>query len=619
MGRIGPERRRILDRPAWQSAQEGALVPIKLIHSTGLKGLFRQSGVGAITLGFPHNPRAFYLYREVRFDGKRPEYLEGAACIEAPLGDLPDLPVGILLRSDLAIESPDSLEFSIKIAFHQKSARSATRKELEADGLLPWMDDHPAVVASRVSEAYWYVCDCLDGRFNKILFPATAIFTAYYAPTSRLASRILAGDINDLEGNFVNKRKTKAIDSNGLAVITFRAGVLTAEALTLSRAWYDKTFRSRLEDIHRHSALNKRSNQPTFLRCEPPSEGEIGLRVEGMVRSRDDGGRPDLIVLRIAASDEAMPFRTLEAHMDQTTGSPTVAAKPDDPEGMGGRSTPPVDFADLFLPLNGQNTPPGTAPPLVVSLSIPATQFSALGDDDIRIIRRKSKRAGKGKGQIPPTPTDTNSTGRGNSGGDEEKQQTELTSPGQGKLDPDDQTKERSPMEALESVLAATDVLQDEYGISIAARRVTTEGKEFNGMPVNQVSTEIKDRSDKWVYIYEKKLARPILILEASKAGKFIYLLEIVRDEHDEFSTLTFCRMDRCRMEDEALRNVFDLVDHLQRLPPNLALRAKIGEQGPDETGESAASRAEAVRVKHSYGDPAALAHRLGVLLIYAN
>ena len=592
-----------------------------LIHSTGLKGLYRQVGLGVITNGYPHNPKALFLYRSVSFDSsEKAIYGDDARCIEAPIGQLVSLPVGTLLKDDLAVSSPDFEVVTVSISFGHGTVRRATRDELEAEGRLQQMSRNAAIAESRIGEANWYVCACTNAQFDKILIPATAVYAAFYAPTSRLASRILAGDIRDLDLNFVYRNKSKPIDSNGHAVIALRPGVLKAEALPIARAHFDSSFRAHLEQIHIQSSIQLRGNQPIFLRCEPPAKGHVRLRVQGM-RSRLKGATvPDLVVLRIISSDEPLPFKTLEVHLDQSTANAVSGNNGDANEpGLGGNAKPPDDFLVEFLTLAGSTALPGPANSLVVSLGVPATEFLAMGPGDFTIVRRKSKRNRKGLGHTPPIPTSSNSLGRGNSQGDASLQQTDLTAPTQAQdVDGDDGVApiERSPRDAFQSILDAVTILQTELGLGLSARLVSKNGMCFQGFPVNQVNTEITGRPDKWVYISSApKVARQILLLELSRSQSFVYLLEIVRGSNEEFSTLTFCKKDRVRMGDDELKAVLDMVDEFQRIPPNLQLKALIGHRGPDESAESAAVRADARRVKHSYGDPAALAERLAVLL----
>jgi hypothetical protein len=531
-----------------------------------------------------------------------------------PLGEIRSLAVGTLIQDDVPVHSPDLVEMTVRLDFSIGDEGLVTRRELVNQGVFHALGDSLAGELANPEDCWWYRARSVDRAINLALFPASTLFTAFYAPASRLAYRIFGGDFSEMSESLVHVGRTKPIDSSGHAVIAMQRGVLTVEALTVSRAYYSESFRRSIQEIREHAIKRVRAGEESQICCSPPSKRLTTLRVRGILDTRNGTGQPNFIVLAILSSDEEMPFKSVDMHVDQTEKS-----LPDEGEGAvldptGTPRKPPESFSGLFVHIDGNGTIPGSPTPMVVCIDVPNVDFTKVSRYS-KIVRKKGKKKAEGKRPLWDSST-RRTTRRKEAGGDGNNKQTDLTPPGPYSADgEDDSDEQRSPIQALRSVLSAVELLPTELGISVTSRCVTPEMLRFENFQFNLVSVDVADRSQNWTHILGGEYVRPVLILELQQGPSFSYILEIVRNPSDQFSTLIFCMSDKACISDQCLQRAFSLVDSSQQLPNEIAFRAAVSHMTDSEPAISAAERAIAKRVRHSYGDSASLATRLSSLL----
>ena len=168
--------------------------------------------------------------------------------------------------------------------------------------------------------------------------------------------------------------------------------------LPIARAWYQPAFHDRMCSVHGSVAVSAISGEAAGLCVAPPPSAQIvRLRVKALIWRPSLAARPSLVVLAILDSDESLPFRTLDAHLDQSEPGPSDGdeGEPGNP-GRGRRPAP--DFLSLFCKLDGNDTRPGESPPKVVVIETPSVCFSAL--DRMQVRRRERKQPRKKRSDV---------------------------------------------------------------------------------------------------------------------------------------------------------------------------------------------------------------------------
>lgn len=601
-------------------------MPTKVVHAIGLPGLQRVVSICNLELGDEQNPKIQVLFRKLKSLGSSNsslEYTDEETAVTVPLGEIISLQVGTVLDNDVPIANPGTQNYKIAVDFRHGMSGCIQRKDLEEFGLSAQLPKSEVRTLIKPEEAWWYMAPSLDPRFKKILFIATSIFTTWYAQSSRMAAKMVLGEFDDMSKNFVNRTRTKSISPQGNGYITLKRGVLTADVITVARAWYDEAlFRKRIHALRAHLNIQVRenSNPPDpkkvklNLRCAPPIESIVELEVQGIPISSAGNELPRLLVLGVISSNEPLPFNTLEAHIDQTLKS---HGKPE-PTGNGGPpgkpefTKSPEDFAKEFLKLDGNETTPGPATPVIAPIRIVATRLTKLTEQP-DIVRRLSKPCGKKK-RPRKEKTSKNTTARSKSSGDPDNRQTEATTsnPGQDG-NSDDPNDTLSPNEAITSVLNAFKILLVD-GVSITSRCVTEAKYEFRGHILNVVPERANARTQSWTHILGQ-MRRPVLIAELSLDENYVYILEIIRNVGDQFSTLVFCHVDKRRIEDQTLKMIFRALDSAKQLPSDASIRLILRDSLNAEA-QSDVQLAVVKRVRHITTDGSVLAYWINTLLI---
>jgi len=551
----------------------------KIFHGLGLTGPHQLAKIGAVKIdnGGSFNPLAACCFAPLsaREPVLQPRSNAPLELRWVPLAHLVALPLGTGLLDGRPIKVGNCREYRIRVESRTPGAWVNTRAHFEKASLLPHTASLSGIESeAQVGESRWYEFASLDSRFWRVVAPCSAIFFAYFAPSSQLAMLHLQGGFPMLLKQLERSGKARRDEKTGICRLHLDSSWHTSDIPVIARSAFDQTgfAREAAKVIEVHSEIQKRDGKLAQISAVPPFLGATQLRVmacEHVVPSTD---QRVLIILQILECSAEFPYTRLEATLDQP--GPSSGNEPNPQNRHGPRKfASPFDFD--FVEMDGEGSRPGTDfSPITVSGGR-GLRYSALTRDNYVVTRREvnrsSKSTGKKTGQDP-----RNSSQRKSSKGDGDSRQGDINTHGatgdQGGTD-GGTSKRMSPADALRHTTKELSKAAVDLSASISSMLIAPKGLQYGPWMLNRVSDD-GERPKRWTTVLNGTRPRGILIADVACHARHAYVIEIVRRVDESFSILVVHRTDFKELPKVELVRIFNLIDDAQRLPKNEVLAA---------------------------------------------
>ena len=547
---------------------------MSLAHILGLKGPSQLVRLGCVGPVGPDHHQTAAIFSPLAWDQSK--FLRDRAqrqIIHLPLAHLIQLPLATGVVDGLPCQVGGVERYQgVRVLVDPEPQRLIRRCELEDEGTLP-MDGRRSEeeLKAQVDQTWYYQYQSQDPRFDRVIAPSVAIFTAYYAPTSQMAEIVLD---NDYEALIRGLHRSGAFtdEKSGVSYLRLDHHRHKAEAPMIARACFDSSgvARERTIDVGANLATCIRNNLPSCIRAIPPFDGQTTMTVYGRVITR--AASKTLFITQILECDHAFPVQKLEVELDQPGRNSGQAST------SGRRSTAREDDEDLELEeIDATGKAPSFKHPPITALGRPGTRFKALGLHNYSIERRVVNRNGLGPALMPPEPAQRNSSKGRAQGGDDKARLTHSTtkcSLGSDKNKPPEESKPLSPAMALKLTLDELDCMVTMHEAEVISRVWTDAKLKQGSWYFNTVRQDGTPRRDSWKRISGGNSARGILIAQISRSDMHAYVLEILRRGEEAFSTLLITSPNCGEIEDEVLKGVLQRIDDAQMLPQNSIIKA---------------------------------------------
>lgn len=455
-----------------------------------------------------------------------------------PLGQALDLRPGEVLHPDGFVQGHPRIEtFRSRVLINTLEMTLHERNALVSQGILPKnpfstkREEEAEILGGPggTDATYWTIAKSLETTFEDLAIPSIELFWAYYAPNSKLANAYFDGSILDtIQELFEDPRNTL---SKGSAELHLGTGRLVSDAIPLGRIRFDSTSIARdlAQGVAAGIMMAKKGRKPFPLQCSFPFIGEATLTYQAIAWTQSSGKVTHLVV-RLCNCDFPLPWKTLDAYLEQSKHSP-------DQTSVDGRrpGTRFEDFGDDLVRLDPDESPP-TADDAAVARPKATTTFSNPGPRALEIHRRKSDtnttsfgpKLRKAKRHSAHRPRDD---------GDNTTQEARVAPIG-GNDPGGERSSEISPVAALCSVTAALDELRDLEGCSCEVLHLPLPRLRYGTWTINEFPARTSLRSHHWATIRNGTQKRCFLAACVQRADKSVYLLEILRNPAERFSTL---------------------------------------------------------------------------------
>jgi hypothetical protein len=498
----------------------------------------------------------------------------GGICRSIPLGQLADLRDGDVIHPDGRVTSyQGSRTYTTRVRVSGGGGgveRVQDRKALIQDGMLPLLAvDNVSVGATGASQSKWVVVRALSDDIDYLLIPAFLLFWTYFAPNSKLASAYYSGSIFETIDSLARAKTTRRPES-GECELKLGRGHLASDSIPLGRIVFDEsgTARRAAENVARWIQLANRHQREFALDCNFPFEGDTTLIYRAAAyQSKPDGPRVHR-VLDILECQFPLPWRTLHVTLDQPKRVPGIDGDPA-PLVTG---TVVEDFEDDFGQLDPDEDPPEPSNPIVLRAR-KATDFSVPGSQAVLILRREIESGGKGgvrrrKRRALSARQPSIEPGTGN-------QQSHVAPPVDSSVEtePTQPAEVMSPVAALSSVLDSLRDLREVDGFHTEPLHMFPNLVAYAGQVLNEVPLPPPGQSKSWSNIKQGLQRRCFLIMTVERGDRFAYLLEILRNPGESYSTLLLMRPDGRPIDIFELDRFFSAVGRRGALPSDKELK----------------------------------------------
>jgi len=551
----------------------------KIFHGLGLNGPHQLVRIGATNLydGGSFNPLTACLFAPLAAIGSV-LHIRSNVALElrwVPLAHLVALPLGTGLLDGRPIKVGNCREYCIRVESRTPGAWVNTRAHLEKASLLP----HTASLSSieseaQVGEGLWYEFASLDSRFWRVIAPCSAIFFAYFAPSSQLAMLHLQGGFQRLLEQLERSGKARKDEKTGICHLDLDNSWHVSDIPVIARSAFDQTgfAREAAKVIEVHSEIQKREGKLVQINAVPPFLGTTQLRVVACEHVIPTTNQRVLVILQVLECSAEFPYSRLEATLDQPGPSSGNEPGPQTPHGPR-KFANPFDFD--FIELDGEGSRPGADfAPITVSGGR-GLRYSALTRDNYVVTRREvnrsSKSAGKKTGQDP-----RNSSQRKSSKGDGDSRQGDIntrSATGDHGNTGDAISKRMSPADALRHTTTELSKVVSDPHASIDSLLIAPKGLQYGPWTLNRVNDDV-GRPKRWTTVLNGTKPRGMLVVDVVFHQRHAYVIEIVRRVDESFSILVVHRPNFAAVPEVELLRIFNLIDDAQRLPKNEVLTA---------------------------------------------
>jgi hypothetical protein len=391
------------------------------------------------------------------------------------------------------------------------------------------------------------------------------LFWTYYAPNSRLALSYYFGNILEVFDSLA-KAKTTFRTAGNACHLKLGRGHLASDAIPLGRALFDASGKamhsSRMLASQIH--LARRHSREFTFDCGFPFEGETVLVYRAVEYQARPGGPRVRCVLDILECQHPLPWATLHVGIDQSKRVPGGEAEPLPPP----TGTAVEDFdEDDFGKLDPEEAPPSLGNPVVLRAR-KAPDFSVPGSESILIVRRETECDGRGgakkrKRQALSARVPTAEGEPGN-------QQGHVAPPGAINVEKEPLAPSAdvmSPVNALASVLDSLAALRDFDHVRVESLSVFNKQCIHAGHVLNEVPPPIAGQKRVWSNIRKGEQRRCFLIVRLELSGRAGYLLEILRNPGESYSTLFFRGAGGAEIETAELMRLFNTIARRGAVP----------------------------------------------------
>lgn len=549
----------------------------KIFHGLGLVGPHQLAKIGAIKSDDgPFNPLVACCFVPLCARGSilLPRRNASLELRWVPLPHLIALSLGTGLLNGQPIEVGNCRSYRIRVESRSRGVRVRHRRDLEAAGILPRSAPYSDTEnEAQVGESLWYELVSLDARFDRVIVACSALFFAYFAPSSQLSIVHLQGEFPKLLKQLERSGKARRDKKTGICYLELGSAWHTSDIPTIARSIFDQTgfAREAAEAIGVQAQVQRRDGKLVQIYAVPPFLGTTELRVKACEHVVPSTGERVLIVLQILACSAEFPCTRLEATLDQP--GPSSGNEPSSPKPHGSRKTSnPFEFD--FVELDGEGSRPGTDfAPITVSGGT-GLRYSALTHENYVVTRRKVNRSGKPRGK--KTGQDPrNSSQSKSSKGDGDSRQGNVNTRGNvtgGQDEPGDATSKRmTPADALRHTTNELSKAAVDLPASINSLLVTPKGLQYGPWILNRVNDDI-GRPKRWATVLNGTRPRGVLIADVVFHERHAYVIEIVRRIDESFSILVVHQPGFTAMPNAELLKIFNLIDDAQRLPKDAVL-----------------------------------------------
>lgn len=551
----------------------------KIFHGLGLNGPHQLVRVGATNLydGGSFNPLAACIFAPLAASGSVLQ-IRSNAPVElrwVPLAHLVALPLGTGLLDGQPIKVGNCREYRLRVESRTPGVWVNTRVQLERASLLPHTASLLGIESeAQVGESRWYEFVSLDSRFWRVVAPCSAIFFAYFAPSSQLAMIHLQGGFQRLLEQLKRSGKARRDKETGICRLELDSNWHTSDIPVIARSAFDQTgfAREAAKVIEVHSEIQKREGKLVQISAVPPFLGSTQLRVVACEHVIPTTNQRVLVILQVLECSAEFPYSRLEATLDQPGPSSGNEPGPQTPRGPR-KFANPFDFD--FIELDGEGSRPGTDFAPITVNGGRGLRYSALTPENYVVTRREvnrtGKSAGKKTGQDP-----RNSSQRKSSQGDGDSRQGDINTCGATRDHGDTGgvvSKRLSPADALRYTTTELSKVASNPHASIDALLIAPKGLQYGPWTLNRVNDDV-GRPKRWTTVLNGTRPRGILIANVVFHQRHAYVVEIVRRVDESFSTLIVHQPNFAALAPVELLRIFNLIDDTQRLPKNEVLTA---------------------------------------------
>lgn len=549
----------------------------KIFHGLGLVGPYQLAKTGAIKSDDgPFNPLVACCFAPLCARGSilLPRRNASLELRWVPLPHLIALSLGTGLLNGQPIEVGNYQSYRIRVESRPRGVQVSHRRGLEAADILPRSaPDSDTENEAQVGESLWYEFASLDARFDRVIVACSALFFAYFAPSSQLSIVHLQGEFPKLLEQLERNGKARRDKKTGICYLELGSAWHTSDIPTIARSIFDQTgfAREAAETIGVQAQIQRRDGKLVQIYAVPPFLGATELHVKACERVVPSTGERVLIVLQILACSAEFPCSRLEATLDQPGRS--SGNEPSFPKSHGSRKiSNPFDFD--FVELDGEGSRPGTDfVPITISGGS-RTRYSALTSDNYLVTRREVNRSGRPGGEKTgqdPRNSSQSKSSKGDGGSRQCNINTRENATGDQDAPGGPTSKRMTPADALRHTTKELTKAAADLPASINSLLVAPNGLQYGPWVLNRVSDDV-GRPKRWTAVLNGTRPRGVLIADVVFHERHAYVFDIVRRIDESFSILVIHQPDFTTMPDAKLLRLFNLIDDAQRLPKDEVL-----------------------------------------------
>lgn len=449
-----------------------------------------------------------------------------------PVGELIDLHAGAVIRDNVVAEDHLLRRYSLNVTFGSED------KVWGRDKL-----DRVAVQQGDVRQPTQFL-QVAEENGRTVYISMAEIFRFYYLSSSVLARSLLSDAILTPEQTIYAPKHTVQPDEHGAAFLVLRRGMNKNDLLTIARLVLSpqRIGLERAKGIYLFKR-DKRSGSILRLAARPPFDGQTQLECRGIPLSNDSTS--PLLITRIDSCSAELPFNNLRWRYEddyETQESNGQSKEPGMPGKPRGRKIGIGSQGFVFLDENEQPTTSFVSQ--LVEVEQFADRFPAVASLKIHREKLEAPQSGRAKARANVHDDPLNLSARKASGTADAKRKTQAVDP-MSKHDVDgepEDTGEKTKKCRLDVLEHSIELAKKIAAISEAKlidRVVTDKSATAFGHYFNLLPAEVDGRPRRWLYLDdERKLRRPMLILEFERGDRYGYLIDIVRRGDESMSLM---------------------------------------------------------------------------------